>query len=267
MQAWRAGRVLVANAFGTSVPESPALFGLLPAACERLLGEPLQSAGVSVGWPCATSVAATGVIKPAFPNVPMEPVFLQDLGDDARGEWARRFADAPDAYVVEERLPLSHAPIWHDGRLDSRALMLRVFLAADGHGDYTLMPGGLSRIAADERPIVSSQRGGSSKDTWVLSDATAELAAVAGRRAPRDHAVQIDHGVSSRAAENLFWLGRYAERAEKARLLRPCRRLTIPRRRAYSSRRFCAPASVRVCSTPPTPCPTPTSRIRCPTRR
>jgi uncharacterized alpha-E superfamily protein len=107
--------------------------------------------------------------------------------------------------------------------------MLRVFLASDGHGDYTLMPGGLSRIAADGRPIVSSQRGGSSKDTWVLSDPDAHQGG-AGRRAHHDHAVQIDPGVSSRAAEHLFWLGRYAERAEStARLLRTVlSRLTDP---------------------------------------
>ena len=74
----------------------------------------------------------------------------------------------PDAYVVEEFLPLSHAPVWHDGRLESRALMLRVFLLADGRGDYRMMPGGLSRIAGAVRHVVSGQRGGSSKDTWVL---------------------------------------------------------------------------------------------------
>ena len=237
VQAWRSGRVLVANAFGTSVLESPALFGVLPAACERLLGERLESAGVSTRWPCdpssldgrAGEADRGGVIKPAFPNVSMEPVFLDDLDAGDRRAWADRVGAAPAAYVVEERLPLSHAPSWHDGRLESRALMLRVFLAADGHGDYTLMPGGLLRIAADGRPIVSSQRGGSSKDTWVLSDPDIHPA-MAGRRAPRDHAVQIDAGVSSRAAEHLFWLGRYAERAEStARLLRTVlSRLTDP---------------------------------------
>src|SRR5260221_9813668 len=75
VQAWRAGRVLVANAFGTSVIQSPALFRLLPAACERLRGQRLHSAVEAVRSACATSATATGVVKPAFPNVPMEPVF------------------------------------------------------------------------------------------------------------------------------------------------------------------------------------------------
>ena len=112
----------------------------------------------------------------------MEPVFLSDLDADARREWAERLGATPDAYVVEEFLPLSHAPVWHDGHLESRALMLRVFLLADGRGDYRLMPGGLSRIAGDERHVVSGQRGGSSKDTWVLSDAPVAPAAPVERR-------------------------------------------------------------------------------------
>ena len=138
----------------------------------------------------------------------------------ARREWAERLGTDRDAYVVEEFLPLSHAPVWHDGRLESRALMLRVFLLADGHGDYRVMPGGLSRIAGEDRHVVSGQRGGSSKDTWVLSDAPVAPAAPVERRARLREAARRDQ-TSSRAAEHLFWLGRYAERSENgARLLR-----------------------------------------------
>ena len=50
VQAWRAGRVLIANAFGTGVLESPALRGLLPAACQRLLGEPLATPAIGAWW-------------------------------------------------------------------------------------------------------------------------------------------------------------------------------------------------------------------------
>ena len=105
-------------------------------------------------------------------------------------------------------------------RLESRALMLRVFLLTDGRGDYRLMPGGLSRIAGADRQIVSGQRGGSSKDTWILSDVPVEPASPVERRATHRKAAG-ELTTSSRAAENLFWLGRYAERSENsARLLR-----------------------------------------------
>jgi uncharacterized alpha-E superfamily protein len=132
-----------------------------------------------------------------------------------------RLSADPEPYVVEEFLPLSHAPVWQDGQLQSRALMLRVFLCADGQGDYHVMPGGLLRIAGEDRQIVSGQRGGGSKDMWVSSASQVEPAHPPERRS---HIDEIGGGApttSSRAAEHLFWLGRYAERSETcARLLR-----------------------------------------------
>lgn len=227
VQAWRAGHVLVANAFGMSVLESPALLAFLPPICERLFGETLETPAIATWW-CGEAAALAdarrrlpeGVIKPVFTDASMEPVFLSHLDADAHREWAERLGATPDAYVVEEYLPLSHAPVWHDGRLESRALMLRVFLLADGRGDYRVMPGGLSRIAGEDRQVVSGQRGGGSKDTWVLSNASAPSVAPIERRA-RPREARGDHQTSSRAAEHLFWLGRYAERSEKsARMLR-----------------------------------------------
>ena len=227
VQAWRAGHVLVANAFGMGVLESPALLGFLPPICERLLGETLETPALRTWW-CGEAAAlqdarrrlAEGVIKPAFANASMEPVFASALDAQGRGEWADRLGTGPDGYVVEEFLPLSHAPVWHEDCLESRALMLRVFLLTDGRGDYQLMPGGLSRIAGADRQIVSGQRGGSSKDTWILSDVPVESALPVERRATR-RKVTDELTTSSRAAENLFWLGRYAERSENsARLLR-----------------------------------------------
>jgi uncharacterized circularly permuted ATP-grasp superfamily protein/uncharacterized alpha-E superfamily protein len=227
LQAWRSGHVLVANAFGMGVLESPALLGFLPPICERLLGESLDLPALATWW-CGEAAAlddarrrlAEGVIKPAFANAAMEPVFVSALDAGERGEWADRVGTTPDAYVVEEFLPLSHAPVWHENHLESRAVMVRVFLLSDGHGDYRVMPGGLSRIAGADRQVVSGQRGGSSKDTWILSDVPVEPLPPAERRAAaRDVAGEVT--TSSRAAEHLFWLGRYAERSENsARLLR-----------------------------------------------
>jgi len=99
--------------------------------------------------------------------------------------------------------------------------MLRVFAVCDGAQSWQVLPGGLARIATDEREIASMQRGGSSADVWVQTggpvDATTLLPP--GRAAPA--VVQRSRQVTSRAAENLFWLGRYTERAENtARLAR-----------------------------------------------
>jgi uncharacterized circularly permuted ATP-grasp superfamily protein/uncharacterized alpha-E superfamily protein len=228
VQAWRAGHVLVANALGTGVLESPALFGFLPRACEQVLGEPLAVPSIATWW-CGEALALNDgvarlgdmVIKPAFGDSPMEPVFVADLDGATREAWSARLRASAEAYVLQAYLPLSHAPIWHDRHLESRALMLRVFLVTDGQGDYRVMPGGLSRIAGDDRHVVSGQRGGSSKDTWALSEAPIEtFSLLPGRLRPEDIA-RSQRAVSSRAGENLFWLGRYAERSENcARLLR-----------------------------------------------
>src|SRR5205823_6239320 len=115
--AWRAGHVLVANAFGMSVLESPALLSFLPPICERLLGETLETQALATWW-CGEAAAledarrrlAEGVLKPAFANASMEPVFASALDAQGRGELAARLGTGPDRYVVEEFLPLSHAP-------------------------------------------------------------------------------------------------------------------------------------------------------------
>jgi uncharacterized circularly permuted ATP-grasp superfamily protein len=120
----------------------------------------------------------------------MAPVFASALDASARDAWADRIGAGPDAYVVEEFLPLSHAPVWQNDRVESRAVMLRVFLIADGRGDYRMMPGGLCRIAGADPGIVSGQRGGSSKDTWVVAGTpsfAAQSPATVDRRA-RAHA-------------------------------------------------------------------------------
>ena len=117
--------------------------------------------------------------------------------------------------------PLSYAPVWDEGRMESRPLLLRVFAAAGRDGHYTVMPGGLARIAARNERSITKGSGGS-KDTWVLSPAP-----LGPRQAEQpiataaDDIVRADGSVSSRAAEHLFWLARYIERSDTvARLLR-----------------------------------------------
>jgi uncharacterized alpha-E superfamily protein len=103
-----------------------------------------------------------------------------------------------------------------------RGIGLRVFAIATARG-YRVLPGGLTRVAAERDPlVVSMQRGGSAKDTWVLVDGAP------GSDAPLAAPGALAPGIArrtaitpSRTVENLFWFGRYAERCEDlARLLR-----------------------------------------------
>jgi uncharacterized circularly permuted ATP-grasp superfamily protein/uncharacterized alpha-E superfamily protein len=224
--AVRAGRVALANALGTGVLESPAWQGFLPGAAQALRGEPLRMPSVATWWcgerPALEYVLAhldKLVIKSVFPNQSFEPVFGRHLNSAERSALKQRLQARPNAYVAQERVLLSHAPTWRSGtrmRLTPRALTLRVYAVWTPQG-YQVLPGGLARIAADgARDIVSSQRGGGSKDVWVLADQqTAPTLALLSASATRKSELP------SQLVENLFWLGRYSERCEnKARLLR-----------------------------------------------
>jgi len=94
-----------------------------------------------------------------------------------------------------------------------------------------VMPGGLTRVASSARArIVSMQRGGGSKDTWVMSPGQVDTSFTLLRTTvtAADLVRAAPSGVPSRLAENLFWLGRYAERCDDmARLLRLALGLTL----------------------------------------
>lgn len=229
--AVRAGKVLMANALGSGVLESAALFGFLPEISKRLLGAPLAMPSVASWWcgekPALEYVLANLddlVIKPAFATMRMEAVFGHKQRGAARDRLIRKLQAQPHAYVGQELVHLSQAPIWTGtaGRpLATRSMGLRVFVAATPSG-WQVMPGGLTRIAADAGvEVISMQRGGFSKDTWVQTDAARQATSLIKKRLQVADLLDGERDTPSRVGENLFWMGRHAERAEgTARLLR-----------------------------------------------
>jgi uncharacterized circularly permuted ATP-grasp superfamily protein/uncharacterized alpha-E superfamily protein len=231
LNAVRAGRVVLANALGSGVLESAAWNGFLPGAAEWLIDEQLSLPSVATWW-CGERPALDHVvdnfdrlvIKGCFPNQRFEPVFGRDLNASEREALADRIRAHPHAYVAQERFKLSQAPKWRmaGGGLIARALSLRVYAIATADG-FRVLPGGLARIASEESAeIVSTQRGGSSKDVWVLSDREADDTSHYDVAAKDSTKAAIRHDeLPSQLGENLYWLGRYAERCEvKARLVR-----------------------------------------------
>src|SRR6185369_6418608 len=102
-----------------------------------------------------------------------------------------------------------------------RSFMLRVFAVSDGRSSWRVLPGGLTRIASAELEIASMQRGGSSADTWVLTDGEVDATSLLHFEQPAVDIAHRNRSATSRAAENLFWFGRYTERTENtARLAR-----------------------------------------------
>ena len=231
LEAVRQGNVLVANALGSGVLESPGLPGFLPAIAEKLLGEELLLPSIASWWCGEAPVLDEALdkldellVRPSFPSQSFASVFARDLDEAQRSALAERIRSRPYAYVAQARAQLSQAPVWlaEEGGLASRAIGMRVFAVASAEG-YRVLPGGLTRVAADaDAEVVSMQRGGASKDTWVL-----------GERHPGGEPwqwlrplgvadlVRSDPYLPSRVVENLFWFGRYGERCEdSARLLR-----------------------------------------------
>jgi uncharacterized circularly permuted ATP-grasp superfamily protein/uncharacterized alpha-E superfamily protein len=227
----RAGRVVIANALGSGLLGSGALMGFLPAICRRLLGESLAMPSVATWW-CGEKPALDFVkenfddlvIKPAYPTQRMEPVFGYELEGEARAEMLRRIEARPHAYVAQEMVELSQAPTWsraHERRLLARPVGLRAYAVASGDG-YSVMPGGLARVATGANArIISMQRGGSSKDAWVLTNGpVSEFTLLKPSVGVRD-LVRAGANLTSRVVENLFWFGRYSERFDdSARMLR-----------------------------------------------
>ena len=238
ISAIRAQNVVVTNALGSGVLESAAWLGFLPGVAERLLGESLHIPSVATWWcgekPALDYVLAHFdrlVVKPTYPNQHFEPVFGSDIHGEERAALIRRLRSRPYAYVAQEHVALSQAPAWRSNgtpTIAARAFTIRVYAIATQTG-FRVLPGGLARVASESAvDVVSTQRGGGSKDIWVLSDGEDERS-MTGTQRRLQVSIRPDD-VPSRMVENLFWLGRYTVRcADNARLLRSTVRVRVDR--------------------------------------
>ncbi|MDM0119710.1 circularly permuted type 2 ATP-grasp protein [Variovorax arabinosiphilus] len=231
LQAIRAGNLLVANMPGSAFLESPALLGFLPALARRLIGEKLQLPALPTWW-CGERAALESAlpqlgdcaIKATYPGYDSHTSFEAVLGSRMSrrelDEWAGRIVRQGDEHTVQSYLPLSQMPTWAPnfgrGHIAPRAVMLRVFAVSDGPQSWRVLPGGLARLAGADAQIASMQRGGSSADVWVQTHGEVDRTTLLQPHATPASLARHRAPVTSRAAENMFWLGRYTERAENA---------------------------------------------------
>lgn len=230
LQAIRAGNVLVANAPGSAFLESTALLGFLPALSRHVLGEELVLPSLPTWW-CGEDAArqavlpelAQSVIRPTWPAAAVAgetamPVLCHSLSSAELAAWRERILREGDAYTVQAYQPLSQMPTWRNatgGRnIAPRSVMLRVFAVSDGPGAWRVLPGGLARIATGTHEMTSMQRGGSSADVWALTSGAVDTTTLLPAAQAAPAVTHRSRQVTSRSAENLFWLGRYTERAE-----------------------------------------------------
>ena len=214
LQAVRAGHVVMANALGNGFLESPAIQGFLPGIARRLLGQelllpalPTWWCGEAAAWHDVRAQLDDKIVRSTFPRsgrasmiVPTDEVAIRD---------------DPDAWTVTEKVRFSRAPVWNGGTTLARPAMVRVYAIAEQGGEWHVLPGGMTRVAKADDLSVSMQRGGSSLDTWVRTDGPVDSFSMLPRRLSVDDIAARRPPVSSRTAENLFWLGRYTERTEQ----------------------------------------------------
>ncbi len=214
LQVVRSGQVAVVNALGSGLLETEAILPFLPGLCRHFLAEELQIPSVATWW-CGDPEQRAHVLAhldelsviPAIGDAAALPV-------SGRAELEAAIGAAPHRFVAQARMRFSSAPTLEGRQLTARHLFLRTYLTATPNG-YLAMPGGLARAvesASGAHEAVAA--GGVSKDVWVVSDAPVSefsLLPTAGGR------IALSRGggdLPSRAAENLFWLGRYTERTD-----------------------------------------------------
>jgi len=222
VEAVRTGNVVITNALGSGLVQSPAFMSFLPELCEHLIGDKLMLPSVATWW-CGQKAAREHVLK-NIDRLIIKPAFRTHLNiADAKNEDLRRRIEFdPDLFVAQERVEHSTAPSWAKDSLTAQPVSLRVFLVADGCGSYSVMPGGLVRVAPDQDgSFISMQRGGSSKDAWIPSSIPVDEVTLLLGSSQNVELRRTGNNLPSRLADNFFWLGRYSERADAtSRLLR-----------------------------------------------
>jgi uncharacterized circularly permuted ATP-grasp superfamily protein/uncharacterized alpha-E superfamily protein len=228
VEATHAGAVSVVNTLGSSVLENAALLPLLPRLSDHLLGRPLALPSVPTWW-CGEDAGRSHVLAN------LQYLVLRHIsrgeGPTARFGWELSAGELdevraaitarPYEWTGQEPPAMAGTPTLTAGGVEARRGLLRAYAVAR-KDSYVVMPGGLTRVAPDaEVSRISNQAGAISKDTWVLASEPERLTGFWLQEGPAVEAADPMASIPSRAAENLWWLGRYAERAEDTtRLLR-----------------------------------------------
>jgi uncharacterized circularly permuted ATP-grasp superfamily protein/uncharacterized alpha-E superfamily protein len=230
LQAVRDGKITIINSLGAGLIEARAMLAFLPALAPVVLGAELKLPNVATWWLGSAAMREemlgkldTMVIAAAFTEHLSDPhvggassgseILGAKLDDSQRAALMQAIRDRGIDYVAQEAVTLSSMPVWRGGRLQPRPFTLRLFIAKVGDG-WRVMPGGFVRIADNmDARAVSLQHGAATADAWVL--ARGPVAETTLLPTAEGMPVQRASGLlPSRAADNLYWVGRYVERAE-----------------------------------------------------
>jgi uncharacterized circularly permuted ATP-grasp superfamily protein/uncharacterized alpha-E superfamily protein len=228
LEVVRRGNVAIANPLGSSILENPGLLAFLPRLSRYFLNQELKLSSVATWW-CGQRRERdfvlqnldSLVIKPINRSLGNHAVFGGVLSVKEKEQLRSQILAKPHLYIGQEQVSFSTLPAFIDHHIEPRNAVLRNFVVASGD-DYVVMPGGLTRVARQrDNFIVSNQAGGISKDTWVLASEPDKPVSLWTQPRRNQLIDAVTESLTSRAADNLFWVGRHLERTEAVtRLLR-----------------------------------------------
>ena len=222
--AARNGLVTICNAVGNGVADDKAVYAYVPAMIKYYLGsEPLLDTVPTYLLEDPDALAQVLdrldqlVVKPVDASGGYGMLIGPVASDEEIATFRTQLAADPRAYIAQEVVSLSRHPTLVGDEMEGRHIDLRPFVVSGA--TTKVLPGGLTRVALRRGSlVVNSSQGGGSKDTWVLArrgTGRVNPDERAHKRAPRQSEV-----VPARVGADLFWAGRYLERAEAtARLL------------------------------------------------
>jgi uncharacterized circularly permuted ATP-grasp superfamily protein/uncharacterized alpha-E superfamily protein len=226
VQAVRRQPELVVNALGSSVAENRGLGPYLPNLAKSLLGQDLLIPD-GIKWWLGESEARERVfanlnqfiIRPAHERT-ARPGRAAPGRDPAKMTAAERAALKAEldlngaSFVAEAKTAFGTTPSIGSNGLTAKPYALRLFVTKTPNG-YLVMPGGLAMTVDPQSAVSLNAPDGESRDVWIVSDGATPQFRSLWR--PATEAARIQRSpreLPSRAADNLFWLGRYAERAD-----------------------------------------------------
>jgi uncharacterized circularly permuted ATP-grasp superfamily protein len=173
--AYRAGNVTLANAFGTGVADDKALYAYVPDIIKYYLGEDPVLNNVETYLPTRPKErqhVLANLDKLVVKAVGESGGYGMLIGPQStkaqREEFAQKIEADPRNFIAQPTISFSRAPCLIGDELEPRHVDLRPYVL---FGDkVTIVPGGLTRVALKRGSlVVNSSQGGGSKDTWVLN--------------------------------------------------------------------------------------------------
>jgi uncharacterized circularly permuted ATP-grasp superfamily protein/uncharacterized alpha-E superfamily protein len=225
LDALRRHNLKTLNAIGAGVLETRALMAFLPKIAKQRLGRDLLIPNIATWW-CGHEKQRRHVLAQrermmvgsAFSTTPLmaDPSTVVLSSANASPETQRMIALLQNEgrnLVGQEAVTLSTTPVWENGTLVPRPMSIRIFLGRTRQG-WQVMPGGYARVSAgSDAKALAMQRGGKVADVWVVSPTPVERTSLLSEANGLGRS-KSKLALPSRAADNLFWLGRYVERAE-----------------------------------------------------